>query len=87
MVKSSVVWSIVYLISSTYPDGGFLPCFFFFFFFSSFLFLHSCHNFKPSRGCGRHSMPSKRKILPPLEVLTYADDMNKDWKGKKRIAR
>lgn len=28
-------------------------------------------------------MPSKRRILPPMEVLTYADDMNKDGKRKK----
>lgn len=57
--------------------------FFSFFFPPLFFFLHSCHNFKPSRGCGRHSVPSKRRILPPMEVLTYADDMNKHGKRKK----
>jgi len=51
MVKSSVLWFIVYLAVSNYPDGGFFPSFFFLFFFPPlFSFLHSCSNSKQTQG-------------------------------------
>jgi len=58
---------------------------FFFYFFSLLFFLFCIHVVTPSkrRVCGRHSMPSERTSLPPKEVLTYADDMTKDWEEKK----
>lgn len=81
MVKSSVLWSIVYLAVSNYPDGGFFPCFFFF--LSLFSFCICVVTSSKCSVCGRHSTPSERMSLPPKEVLAYADDMNKDWEEKK----
>lgn len=86
MVKSSVLWPIVYLAVSNYPDGGFFPSFCFFFSSPSsfFFFLHSRSNSMQTQGLWQAQYAQRED---EFASQGGADDMNKDWEEKKGTAR